>query len=364
MQVNIGEKIKELRKRDGRRQEDLAKVLGVTVQAVSRWESGGCYPDMNLIPAIANYFHVSIDSLFGYNNDRDSRIQACIKEYNRFFINNDAYRSDITELIRKIRNSLDEFPGEAELRRLLALALSVQGEKEKKKPNKYLEEAAEIFEGLHKENSRVIFQLLHVYTSMGDYEKAEKKAMEQTPVAESREVLLASINYDLSNDGKAVKYLGEAILILLHELELFINRAVAINDELSASKEGSEILKNLKSLYESVFSGDDYGKFHSDLCMLDLSCARTAAKIKDYDSAYDHFKSAYDHYIEHEKIMSKGQKDGCSKDSFNAPLLKEADDTRIPIVVCRIDIFKNFIETVPVKMRKKLYKIIEPAGAV
>ena len=146
------------------------------MQAVSRWESGGCYPDMNLIPAIANYFHVSIDSLFGYNNDRDSRIQAYITEYNHFFIEKDAYRSDIKELIRKIRSSLDEFPGEAELRRLLAMALSVQGEKEKKKPNKYLEEAAEILEGLQKENSRVIFQLLNVYTSMGDYERAEKKA--------------------------------------------------------------------------------------------------------------------------------------------------------------------------------------------
>ena len=61
MQVNIGDRIKNLRKRDGRKQEDLAKALGVTAQAVSRWESNGCYPDMNMIPAIANYFHVSID---------------------------------------------------------------------------------------------------------------------------------------------------------------------------------------------------------------------------------------------------------------------------------------------------------------
>ncbi len=49
MQVKIGNKIKELRKRDGRKQEDLANAFGVTCQAVSRWESDSCYPDMSLI---------------------------------------------------------------------------------------------------------------------------------------------------------------------------------------------------------------------------------------------------------------------------------------------------------------------------
>ena len=62
MQIKLGEKIKELRRRDGRKQEELALALGVTGQAVSRWESGSCYPDMETIPAIANYFGVTIES--------------------------------------------------------------------------------------------------------------------------------------------------------------------------------------------------------------------------------------------------------------------------------------------------------------
>ena len=75
MQLNLDTKIRELRRRDGRTQDNLAESLGVTAQAVSRWESGGSYPDMEMIPAIANYFHISIDELFGYHDDREEKIK-------------------------------------------------------------------------------------------------------------------------------------------------------------------------------------------------------------------------------------------------------------------------------------------------
>lgn len=45
-------------------------MLGVSPQAVSHREANGGYPDMELIPAIANYFNVSTDELFGYSKDR------------------------------------------------------------------------------------------------------------------------------------------------------------------------------------------------------------------------------------------------------------------------------------------------------
>ena len=61
--MNIGTKIKELRNHNKITQEDLAKTLCISTQAVSKWENGGS-PDLELIPAIAKYFKVSTDYLF------------------------------------------------------------------------------------------------------------------------------------------------------------------------------------------------------------------------------------------------------------------------------------------------------------
>ena len=53
------------RKRANLTQEALAQKLGVTIQAVSKWESAQCYPDISLIPQLAELFEISIDELFG-----------------------------------------------------------------------------------------------------------------------------------------------------------------------------------------------------------------------------------------------------------------------------------------------------------
>lgn len=364
MQVKIGEKIKELRKRDGRKQEDLAKALGVTVQAVSRWESGGCYPDVGLIPSIANYFHVSIDALFGYNNDREQRIQECIAKYNRYFIEHNADNEGLAEVISVLRSSLDEFPGEPELRRLLAIALSSQGMLEDSKP--CLEEAARIFEDLSKENSRVIFPLLDVYCKLGGYEKAEEKAKEQPMLEVCREVMLASIAYgtqgDLQAEKKKRKYLGEAILAFLHELEFFINIAVAQNEKIADSDAGLDILTAVSRIYEAIFAGDDYGKYHSDLCMLDMSRARIAAKQKDYDAALHFFDMAYMHYAGHVEIMGRMKERGGLEESFHAPLLEETGETSIPIVICNKEHLKAFVDRLPKSVKAKIVENPKYAG--
>ena len=65
--MNIGEKIKTLRKERGLSQNALADRLGVTFQAVSKWETGATMPDVALIPAMASFFGVSTDDLFDFS---------------------------------------------------------------------------------------------------------------------------------------------------------------------------------------------------------------------------------------------------------------------------------------------------------
>lgn len=63
--MKINERIAFLRKQKGCTQEQLASALGVTNQSVSKWESGQCCPDIQLLPEIAKFFGVSIDALMG-----------------------------------------------------------------------------------------------------------------------------------------------------------------------------------------------------------------------------------------------------------------------------------------------------------
>ena len=59
--VRLGEKIKQLRKQKNISQEVLANHLGVSFQAVSKWETEATMPDVIMIPAIASFFGVSTD---------------------------------------------------------------------------------------------------------------------------------------------------------------------------------------------------------------------------------------------------------------------------------------------------------------
>ena len=301
MQLDLGQKIRELRRRDGRTQEALAEAIGVTSQAVSRWEANGGYPDMGMIPVIANYFHITIDELFGYNNDRNKKIQEYSEKAKLLFHN-----GRDTECIALLRSCLAEFPDEISIKIQLAAALDRLGYQDGTIPNKYLEEAVSLYEEASAHDKSCLIPLLSLYSLLGEYDKAEALADRQQPVRISREVLLGQ----LPKEQKGQRYLGEAILTLLHELRYSLERAIAGHDGLVNSRQGIDISLAVRRLYENILDADCCGKFHSDLCMLDLSCVTIAGNIKDYEAALRYFDSAF---IQYTKFM-QWQKSNADRD--------------------------------------------------
>ncbi len=68
--MNIGNKIKALRLKASTTQETLADALGVSSQSISKWENNVCAPDISLLPAISEFFGVTIDELFDLSIDQ------------------------------------------------------------------------------------------------------------------------------------------------------------------------------------------------------------------------------------------------------------------------------------------------------
>ena len=119
--IKIGEKIRLLRKKNDVTQDKLAEHLGVTPQAVSRWESGVCYPDMNALPAIADYFSVSMDELLCYNNaQKEQKVAAYLEEADRLLD-----RDRIPEALDLLRHAMADIPSDYSLQLQTASVLSL-----------------------------------------------------------------------------------------------------------------------------------------------------------------------------------------------------------------------------------------------
>ena len=63
MEINLGDKLRDLRKEKNVSQEKLAQYLNVSFQAVSKWENSNTYPDISLLPDIARFFGITVDEL-------------------------------------------------------------------------------------------------------------------------------------------------------------------------------------------------------------------------------------------------------------------------------------------------------------
>ena len=123
MKLQLGDNLRQLRRERELTQEELAEALGVSTQSVSRWETGGSYPDLELLPALGSYFGVSVDQLLGVTQALEERKVDGYMERFQTAIS----VGDIETCIAVAREGLQSFPGSFRLMNKLMYALFASG---------------------------------------------------------------------------------------------------------------------------------------------------------------------------------------------------------------------------------------------
>lgn len=119
MKIELGNNIRKLRTEQCITQEQLAEALSVSPQSVSRWENGTTYPDITVLPVLANYFDVTTDTLLGVDFINKQ------KEIDAIFEKNGTLRQQgkTYESICYLREKVQEYPTHAKLHYELAASL-------------------------------------------------------------------------------------------------------------------------------------------------------------------------------------------------------------------------------------------------
>lgn len=178
----LSQNLKKFRVLKGLTQEDVAQYLGVTPQSVSKWERGESYPDITLLPALANIFETSIDLLVGMDTIR--------AEETRYNIHKRAVehqrKGDYDSSEKIYRDALLIYPNKPGMILGLASTLALKGN---------TLEAIELMErGLpisinEKQKSTIRATLCFLYLKAGLVEKANRLASELSHTRESRELI-------------------------------------------------------------------------------------------------------------------------------------------------------------------------------
>lgn len=269
MTIYFGENLKKLRKEKELTQETLAEFLGVSFQAVSKWERGETYPDITLLPVIARFFDTSIDDLLGVNKSREEeQINKYLKLYDEMKL------KDLTLTYEKFQNAVKDFPNDFRiLIRYMELLYEVKGfgQGEYRDISK---EIASIYEKIQNhctdDNIRIrskvimISHLLTLYHCVPNEEgkyrvdkeylnRAEEIVSTLPSISDTKELMLMSLAFDTENYNSTHRNALEELLFILQDT-LF---GYSYNYK---SEKRLEIFKHIQGLINLIFDDGNYGK--------------------------------------------------------------------------------------------------------
>lgn len=359
MNINISDNLKRLRKQRELTQEDLANFIGVSFQAVSKWECGDGYPDITILPALANFFDVTIDELVGMNEIKNqAKLDDIIARYKKLIF--DGKQKEGIELLRE---ALKIFPNNYQLLADLAFALFVSNSDEEKKKNG--EEAVKISECIlefctdTEIRNRVQAEMCLNLHNAGQHKKAAELAKKLPSLNDTREKTLTII---LTGEEKK-KASQEVIQWLTHELYAQMRWHLYGADYTDTEK--LKIYQKSIDIYNIIHEEKDFIFGHVHLYDLYQAIAQIYIKLNSTDEALVNLEKSAEHAIayatltdeEHEgkslltnaiKFEGKGST-GTDKNSAHLllDLLKAddyksiADNARFQIILADLEKYAN-----------------------
>ena len=253
MEFKFSKKLKELRNEKNITQEQLARHLQISPQAVSKWERNEGYPDIMLLPRSALYFDVTIDDLLGIEKER---IKQQIKAWE-----DESYahlaKGDVMANHALWEAAYAEYPNEVQViyqySRALWDVFMLDTNKNRAYGEKMVALGEELLEITTDQDTRtgLIQILVYAYDELGDKEKAKKYAMMMGSFWTCREMLLSNI----MDGDEGVKCKQNFLHTLTHELNL---QAFVLAQQY-ADEERIKVYHAIFAIYNIVYPDGDYG---------------------------------------------------------------------------------------------------------
>ena len=314
MTLSIGTEIKNLRAKRNITQEQLATFLGITAQAVSRWENGTAYPDIEMIPSIAGFFGVSTDDLFGINKDeKEKRREEIYLEIEKMKETENSCKDELG----MARQFAAEFPSDDRIELNLANTICRMYMWNETPDIERLSEAEKLYRTLIDTTSdsfmryKALQNLASLYAvGYEDDEKADCVIREFPPMHFSSECIGSWIS-EVSNRniGRTQDYIEK----LTHNLCYALTNYIIRMPNGAETWDGKvEMFEQLISIYKLVF-GENLLLYHSSVAYI----YRVIATYRVAQGRYDETIQALEKMVYH----VKGRENAKSGGRYTSPIM-------------------------------------------
>ena len=280
MELKISENLKKLRKERGNTQDDLANYLGISVQAVSKWERGDGFPDITLLPYIASYYDVMVDDILGCNSLRKQEDIEAFKKQAQI-LSNKGKRKERLKLCREMQK---KYPKDEDV--LYNLIYDLWAVDRAKNSEEIICIANKLMKSDSVKTRYGAIQLLSfTYSEMGNYEKA----VEYARMVPCNRDLLSSVLKGKDLVEHCHRYFGtvcDTMLRLSHNM-------IQCPEAEYSSEERHYIRETIYKIYQLIFSDGDFGFWENRLGRLCHDMAISSAETG---------KIAQQHVCAHGKI--------------------------------------------------------------